>query len=159
MANCSSIALFCVLALAAQTGSAHADPEADKAAITARLRDWAAAFNARDGGRVCDLFAPDLVASTPELLDQGRAAVCGRLRAVLTRPGVQLHYDDPDIKEIMMAGDLAVVRLVWTLRTRRNGAEQVSTESGMDIFRRQPDGRWSIGRFIAFSIPSNKNRR
>ena len=70
-------------------GQAEADDEADKAAIAARLKDFAAAFNARDAAGAC--------------------SIC--------------------------AGPTA----------------RVTKEPGLDVFRRQPDGRWAISRFLAFS--------
>jgi len=56
------------------------------------------------------------------------------------------------IKEILVAGDLAVVRLTWTLTVQRKDVvgEIVADEPGMDIFRRQPDGSWKISRYIAY---------
>ena len=56
------------------------------------------------------------------------------------------------IKEILVAGDLAVVRLTWTLKVQRKGyaRRHTSDEPGMDIFRRQPDGSWKISRYIAY---------
>ena len=66
-----------------------------------------------------------------------------------------LNFDNPDVHEILVAGDVAVVRLTWTLTTQVNGAKDTTTEEGMDIFRRQPDGRWSIARFIAFTTRAN----
>jgi hypothetical protein len=44
------------------------------------------------------------------------------------------------------------VRLVWTLKVKRAGAtrETVSREPGIDIFRKQPDGRWKIIRYLAY---------
>ena len=59
---------------------------------------------------------------------------------------------DLAIKEIMVSGDMAAVRLVWTLTVKRQGqaVDTVTSEPGLDIFRRQPNGRWSISRFIAF---------
>jgi ketosteroid isomerase-like protein len=62
-----------------------------------------------------------------------------------------LHYDEPTIHEILVSGDLAVVRLTWTLTAEKNGAREATAEEGMDVFRRAPDGVWSILRFIAFS--------
>jgi ketosteroid isomerase-like protein len=60
-----------------------------------------------------------------------------------------------DIKEIIVAGDLAVVRLVWTLKVTVPGtANAVETkEPGLDLFRRQPDGSWKIIRYIAYEEP------
>ena len=59
-------------------------------------------------------------------------------------PGLKLRYGEPTIH-------LAVVRLTWTLTAERNGARDTTTEEGMDVFRRAPDGVWSIARYIAFS--------
>jgi len=57
-----------------------------------------------------------------------------------------------DIKEIAVSGDLAAVRLVWTLtiRPKGGGAAIVTREPGLDIFRRQSDGSWKIARLLAF---------
>jgi ketosteroid isomerase-like protein len=101
----------------------RADADSVGAAIPERLQRWTAAFNARDAAGVFDVFAPDLVSTVPEYLDVSRDALCGKLRAVLARPGLQLHYDSPDIREIVVSRDIAVVRLFWTL-TARKGASR-----------------------------------
>jgi uncharacterized protein (TIGR02246 family) len=136
--------------------TARADSDADKAAIVQRLQRWTAAFNAKDALGTCDLFAPDLVYSIPEIVRGTRETICSNLATLQGRSDIKLHYDNPDIHEILVAGDVAVVRLTWTLTTEVNGARDTTTEEGMDIFRRQPDGRWSIARFIAFTTRANK---
>ncbi|HEX5325726.1 MAG TPA: nuclear transport factor 2 family protein [Acetobacteraceae bacterium] len=115
------------------------------------------AFNARDAAGTCDLFASNLISTVPGALDAGRDAVCSRLAALLARHDVELHYD-LDIHEIIVSGDIAVVRLVWTLTSRRGSHRDTSKEAGMDIFDRQPDGTWSIIRFIAFTIDADRSR-
>ena len=147
--------MFCrglavVLAVASTPGTSLADAAADQAAILQRFQDWTAAFNARDPDGACDLFAPDLRYAVPEIVDGTRETMCGHLAAVLARPDLRLRYDGPAVHEIIVTGDLAVVRLTWTLTTESNTGTDTTTEEGMDIFRRQPDGRWSIARFIAF---------
>jgi uncharacterized protein (TIGR02246 family) len=150
------LAMVIVLAAVGAAAPAHADVDSDTAAITNRLQRWTEAFNARDAAGVCDVFAPDLISIVPEALDGNRDALCGRLSAVLAKPGLQLHYDSPDVREIIVSGDIAIVRLFWTLTARKGGESSVSTEAGMDVFKRQPDGRWSIARFISFSVTPNK---
>lgn len=140
--------LLVALGLAAP---AAADPAADEAAIRQRLADWTAAFNARDAAGACDLFAPDLRYAVPEQVDGVQATMCGNLARALGRDDLRLRYDPPAIHEIILAGDLAIVRLTWTLTATANGESEATTEAGMDVFRRQPDGRWSIARFIAFT--------
>ena len=103
------------------------------------------------------MFAPDLVATVPEGLDSSRDALCARLNDLLANSELQLHYDNPDIREIIVSGDIAAVRLFWTLTARKGSEQDVTTEAGMDIFKRQPDGRWSIARFLSFTTRPNKN--
>jgi uncharacterized protein (TIGR02246 family) len=151
------IMMLCLLAVEAMATSSRADPDSDRAAITERLQRWTTAFNTHDAAGICDLFASDLVSTVPGDLDGSRDALCTRLAALQAKPGLQLHYDNPDIREIIVSGDIAVVRLFWTLTTK-NGAEQDMTrEAGMDVFKRQPDGKWSIARFLSFSLRPNKN--
>ena len=130
--------------------AAHADEDTDKMAITDRLQQWTRAFNARDGVGVCDIFASDLVSTVPGALNAGRTAVCERLAALLAEPSLRLRYR-LDIEEIIVSGDIAVVRLSWTLTSEKDGKAKDDLETGMDLFRRQADGRWSIIRFVAFS--------
>ncbi|MFM0740878.1 nuclear transport factor 2 family protein [Paraburkholderia xenovorans] len=150
------LAMVIVFTAVGASTSARADGDSDTAAITNRLQRWTQAFNARDAAGVCDVFSPDLISTVPEALDGSRDALCGRLSAVLAKPELQLHYDSPDIREIIVSGDIAIVRLFWTLTAQKAGESSVSTEAGMDIFKRQRDGKWSIARFISFSATPNK---
>ncbi len=141
---------ICLIILGTRS-PAQADPGADKAAIIARLEHWASAFNQRDVAGVCDLFSRNLISTVPGALAAGHDTVCSRLTRLLEEPGQSLRYR-PDIKEIIVSGNLAMVRLFWTLTTVKDGRSEQSLEAGMDLFERQADGRWSIIRFVAFSI-------
>ncbi|MFO1084120.1 MAG: nuclear transport factor 2 family protein [Reyranellaceae bacterium] len=151
--RCLATVVLVTLALVA--AAAHADPAADELAIRQRLQRWTADFNAKNLTGVCDLFAPDLLYSIPEVTNGTHEMMCTNLTKMLGRSDIQLRYAMPDIHEIIVSGDLAVVRLTWTLTTQAGGAKDTTTEEGMDIFRRQPDGRWSIARFIAFTTRPN----
>lgn len=150
-----SAVLVAIILIAATLAPAHADDAADGAAITQRLQRWTAAFNARDAAGVCDLFAPDLLYSIPEMVRGTQQTMCGNLARLLGKTDVQVSYKNPDIHEIIVSGDVAVVRLTWTLTAEVNGTKDTTTEEGIDIFRRQPDGRWSIARFVAFTTRAN----
>jgi len=148
---------FVALILAVATvATAHADEAADKAAIMERLHRWTADFNANDPVGVCDLFAPDLIYSIPEVARGTRETLCANLAAILAKSDIKLRYTNPDVHEIVVAGDVAVVRLTWTLTTEAAGGKDTTTEEGMDMFRRQADGRWSIARFVAYTTRANK---
>jgi ketosteroid isomerase-like protein len=148
--------LFTVAAIVATTTAPRADSAADEAAIRQRLERWTAAFNARDVAGSCDLFARDLVYSIQDVINGTYETMCGNLGRMLARSDIRLHYAVPAIHEVVVSGDIAVVRLTWTLTVERNGATDTTTEEGMDLFRRQPDGRWSIARYIGFTTRPNK---
>lgn len=139
--------LLVALLLAASATLAVAS---DDAPIRARLQAWAEAFNARNAEAACDLFAEDVIATVRGAPDSGKAEICDRLRHALAKPDQTMAYT-PDIAEVLVAGDLAVVRLTWTLTIVRNGKVSVSQERGMDVLRREPGGVWRIFRFIAFA--------
>jgi uncharacterized protein (TIGR02246 family) len=145
----------CLLFLPLVTAAA-ADETADKAAISRRLTDFSAAFAARDASKACDLFAADLIATTPLAPDVSKDMLCRNFERLFAKPGLQLHYDAPEIREIIVSGDLAIVRVIWTLRARAGSEVDTTQEGAIDIFRRDGDGRWSIMRMNAFSFRPNK---
>lgn len=126
------------------------DAEAE-AAVRSALAAWNASFNAGDAERICDLFAADLRYDYSGIPERGYDDMCGQLRRVLSDTSNSFAYA-LDIKEVLVEGDTAVVRLVWTLTMRPVGGDAAVTsrETGMDFFRKQPDGTWRISRFIAY---------
>jgi ketosteroid isomerase-like protein len=125
---------------------------ADDAAVEVKsaLTQWMADFNAGKTGRVCDLFAADIRADYRGFPTRDHQAVCDLLTKSLTDVTRDFRYA-LDIKEILMFGDVAVVRLVWTLTIKEQGGREIkSVEPGMDIFKRQADGSWKIVRYMAY---------
>jgi ketosteroid isomerase-like protein len=125
---------------------ALADPAAD---IRAALTQWTDDFNAGRADKVCGPFAPDLRANVRGVAERDYGALCDLLQSSLKDRSKHYTYA-LDIKEIRVWGEVAVVRLVWTLTVSQNGIGTVSVEPGMDIFARQPDGAWKITRFMAY---------
>ncbi len=140
------------LALAAPAAAQGDSPA--QAAIRAALTQWMADFNAGRADKVCALFAPDLIAVYRGQPDRGYDALCDLLKRSLNDRSKTYTYDLA-IKEILVEGDLAVVRLTWTLtvKAKEPPSEVTSSEPGMDIFRRQADGGWKIFRYIAYEAP------
>ncbi|HSR77608.1 MAG TPA: nuclear transport factor 2 family protein [Xanthobacteraceae bacterium] len=139
-------------ALAGSLAAAQTDDQA-QADIRAALMKWTADFNARNLGEVCDLFAPDLRYDYQGFPERGFDDICKLLRQSLADSRKRYSYAPPAITDILVSGDLAVVRLTWTLTVKGDAmAQDVTTqEPGIDIFRKQPDGRWQIIRFIAYT--------
>ena len=137
----------CGLVLAA---GAVAQPAGEaEAAIRAALAKWTADFNARDESKICDLFAPDLRYDFRGLPERDYEALCTLLRRALADTSRTFTYS-LDVKEVIVSGDLAVVRLVWTSKLTANGKTVETREPGLDVFRMQPDGSWKIARYIAY---------
>jgi uncharacterized protein (TIGR02246 family) len=140
-----------LLTLAFASPAATQSDSAAQAEIRAALTQWMADFNAGNADKVCGLFAPDLIAQYRGQPERGYDGICDLLKRSLSDRTKTYSYTLA-LKEVLVAGDLAVVRLTWTLKVKRNDAsgEITSDEPGMDIFRRQPDGSWKISRYIAY---------
>ena len=131
--------------------SAQANGEAE-AAIRAALARWAGDFNARDASHICDLFAPDLRYDYRGFPERDYGALCSLLKRSLGDQTRKFDYS-ADIKEVIVSGKLAVVRLVWRLRLTADGKTVETKEPGLDVFRKQPDGSWKIARYVAYEEP------
>ena len=127
-----------------------------KTEITERLMKWPQDFNSKDIQGVCGLFASDLIATYPGVTNKGYHEMCHQLTAALNDPEKIMRYEEPEIEQILIEGDLAIVRLVWTLNIafKHKPDTQQITEIGLDVFRRQSDGSWKIA--ISYAYPKTK---
>ena len=139
----SSLAIV-LLALLLLPGGAHADDADD---IRARLHQWAEDFNAGRIEPVCDLFSKELISTVRGQGDRDYATRCDILTKSLADPARTYHYE-ADIHEVIVSGDLAVVRLTWTLFVTPMNVTAV--EPGIDVFRKEADGRWRIVRYLSY---------
>jgi len=119
---------------------------ADEAEIRRRLEDWTAAFNARDARVACELFSRSLISEVQGQGETNYETRCALITKALTDRERSFRYG-LEIKEIIVEGGLAVVRLTWTLTV--SPGNSVSIEPGLDIFRKESDGAWRIIRYIA----------
>jgi uncharacterized protein (TIGR02246 family) len=118
--------------------------------IRSALESWRAAFNDRDEHRVCDIFAPDLVANYQGAPERDYASLCELLQTAVQDPVTNYHYV-LNVNEILVYGETAIVRLVWTLEIEKDGApKETVEETAVDIFRHQADGSWKISRYLAY---------
>jgi uncharacterized protein (TIGR02246 family) len=145
--------LLAVLCLALGSPATAQGDSPAQAAIRSALTQWMAAFNAGDAEKSCALFAHDLIAQVRGQPERSYTDLCNLLTRSLNDRSKTYSYT-VDIKEILVAGDLAAVRLTWTLKVRQRdtGTETTSVEPGLDIFRRQADGSWKISRFMSYEV-------
>jgi steroid delta-isomerase len=147
------VAAIISIALGGLLPGAAAEPrEAPEATIRAVLQKWTADFNAGNAEEVCNLFSPELRYDFRGQSERNYKDICSLLHHSL-EDGTKKYAYTLQIKEILVWGELAVVRLVWTLRMwsiNPPGSFAESIEPGMDIFRRQADGSWKIIRYLAY---------
>jgi steroid delta-isomerase len=125
-------------------------PDAAQNEIRSALEKWRSAFNDRDERQVCDLFAPDLIANYQGQPERNYTSLCQLLQTSLVDSERTYHYS-LNINEVLVYGDLAVVRLIWTLEIEKDGAsKEIIAEPAVDIFRHQADGSWKISRYLAY---------
>jgi len=137
-----------IAALAIMPAAAQPSAEAE---IRAAFAQWTDDFNARRADKTCDLFAKDLVAQYRGAPERGYARQCELLTTALTDPKRRFH-NALAIREILVLGDIAIARVVWTQTIRENdsGKETRTVEPGLDVFRKEPDGKWRIIRYLAY---------
>jgi ketosteroid isomerase-like protein len=94
--------------------------------IEKTLTGWMADFNAGKTERICDLFAADVRADFRGHPTRDHKAVCDLLTKSLSDETRDYRYV-LDIKEILVFGDAAVVRLVWTLTIKEKDGSDIKS--------------------------------
>lgn len=146
-----------LLLFAAPAGRVLADSAEE--AIHATLSRWTRDFNAGKAEAVCNLFSPDLRYDFRGYPERGYDDICNLLHRSLRDPSRTYKYA-LEIKDILVSGDLAVVRLTWTLTvTLPNGQVVTTVEPGMDVLRKDARGDWKIIRYIAYEQPQRPLRQ
>jgi steroid delta-isomerase len=133
-----AIYLIVVAWLTAFAAPATAQHTSGDAEVRAALKQWMADFNAGRADKVCDIFAPALRADVDGFPERTFDVQCKVLQTVLADPEHSLSYA-LDIKEILADGDMAAVRLVWTLTVEEKGQrrDQGDARAGPRHFRPQ----------------------
>ena len=144
---------FALLALITVAPLRAAAEDSAEAAIRSALGQWTQDFNAGNAEKACTLFAQDLRYDFRGYPERDYRDICDRMQRSLGDKSKTYSYD-LDVREIIVSGDIAVVRLIWRLTvTLPSGQQVVSVETGMDVFRKEPDGAWKIIRYIAYEAP------
>jgi steroid delta-isomerase len=145
-----------IVLLASSFPAVAVDGKDGATVIRAELDAWTQAYNARQADKICGIFSEDLRYKFGEVPDRGYSDVCPALHRLLGDRTHRSHYT-LDLREILVYGDVAVVRLIWTLDESKEGSSDTvrSLEPGMDIFQRQKDGSWKIIRYLAYTSPTS----
>jgi ketosteroid isomerase-like protein len=125
---------------------------ADKDDFAKLYDDWTAAFNERDGNRICDIFAKKVVADFAGIPSKTYPTICASLKSMLQEPDRRYHYRY-EFRNIYRSGNLAAIRLTWFFTTIENGRKSLQIEQGLDVLERNKAGKWEIVNWISYNEP------
>lgn len=123
----------------------------DSAVIRASIERGARGFERGDPDSILAHYSEDVVLSYPGIPDQDYADLVKAYGELRNRPITVTARTVPTFDEILIAGDLAVVRVRWTTtisEATRDGSPAWSSTRylrDLQIWRREPSGQW---RFI-----------
>lgn len=109
------------------------------------------AFNERKPDSILVHYAPDILVSYPNVPDTDYAGFAQAFAGLPNRPPGVVSTR-PDIHEIIVSGDLAMVRVSWITTTRQTDPVKEVTRRARDmqIWQRQTDGSWKFTRGLWF---------
>jgi len=131
-------------------GSAHAAPAdsnfSAEQQIRAALAQWVEAANRGDYKTAFSVWAPDLIGWSPDGSDDSYAREQKFAMQPMQPPKTTYALT---VNEVIVDGSLAVVRDTWTQTTRSDaGTDKRETFRSFEVWRRQPDASWKVGRWI-----------
>lgn len=126
-----------------------ADAAADAAAIRAKIVKGAEAAMRGDAAGIMAHYAKDILLSYPGIPDQDYATLW-KGYAEPRPPGTTMRTE-PEFDEILLSGDLAVVRVNWTTTLTFTDPPRQTTRQARDIqVWRKRDGEWLFVRGMHF---------
>jgi steroid delta-isomerase len=138
------------------TDSGGSGQASDEARIRRRLAEWVRQTRAGARLEAAEIWAPDLVGWYPGQPDDTYAREMESARK--PRPGnVPSSIPAVTVEEVIVSGDLAVVRDVWRITRVVAGDTLYQIIKGIEVWRRQPDRAWRIARWV--SAPEKPTRQ
>lgn len=112
--------------------------------IRAALADWVQAANRGDWKAAARVWAPDLIGWYPGQPDDTYAKEMES--AARPRTGRPRTRYEVDVAEVMVSGNLAVVRDIWRFTTTQpdTADSAVSVVRSYEVWKRQNNGEWKI---------------
>lgn len=121
-------------------------------AIRAELAAWVEAANRSDWKAASRVWAPDLIGWYPGQPDDTYAKEMEN--AARPRPGRPPIRYEVNVVEVLVSGDLAVVRDVWRFTTKPGQPDSsVSVVRSYEVWKRQKNHEWKIARWISAPEP------
>ena len=131
-----------------------AEPGGDEASLRAAIEAGARACEAGRPDDVMARYAPDILLSYPGIPDQDHSALLEGYRRLCAGSGGgegSVETTSASFDEILVSGDLAVLRLTWSTHLRGMADGSVRRLRDMQVWRRTERG-WLFFRGIHFPL-------
>jgi ketosteroid isomerase-like protein len=145
-----SLVIAIVMAGCASGQNRKCDEEALREAIVRS----AAAFNAGDADAIIAPYARDVVLSYPGIPDMTYEMLKQSYIEMVDRPSGVTVSTVPTIEEVLVSGDLGIIRVMWTTTTTVADPPRVETRKLKDlqVWRREPNGTWTFARGMHYRM-------
>lgn len=148
-----------VLAGCANTSQHPESSQRDQELLRQHVAESAEAVNRRDLKAMMATVSPDLILTYPGIADMGYVALEKAYTEMLALPAGTSVTTVPTIEEMIVSGDLAVVRIIWITTTASGPADRnVRRMRDMQVWRRNDRGEWKFTRGMHFREPAAPQR-
>jgi steroid delta-isomerase len=128
----------------------------DQELLRQYVAESAAAVNRRDLKAMMATVSPDLILTYPGIADMGYEALENGYAEMIALPAGTSVTTAPTIEEIIVSGDLAVIRVTWTTTTVSGPSDRkVRRMRDMQVWRRNDQGEWKFTRGMHFREPAH----
>jgi ketosteroid isomerase-like protein len=142
-------------AVVAQPADAAA-PRTAQDSIRASILRGAQGFERGDPALILDHYDPSIVLSYPGEPDMDIATLRRAYEGLRDRPRTVVARTVPTFDEILVSGDLAIVRVRWATTIADTAAGRTTSRrlKDMQVWRRRADGKWLFVRGMHYPEPA-----
>ena len=135
--------------------AAAPDSGRDVAEIREAIVRGARAFEEGDPETILSRYARDIILSYPGIPDSDYETLAKGYAELRKRPATVKATTVPTFDEILVSGDIAIVRVRWTTTIADAAAGRSATRrlKDLQVWRREPDGRWMFIRGMHYREP------
>lgn len=120
------------------------------------FEDWTAAFNRKDLSKSCALFSKSVTADYQGARPKTYSSICEGFGKIFADGHRRYRYRFK-LHHVYRSGDLAVARITWYLSIyEHNRRISVTRDEGLDVFQRNPLGKWEIVYYLAYERGGRK---
>jgi ketosteroid isomerase-like protein len=124
--------------------------DADRQMFRKVFTEWTVAFNKKDLPTSCALFSKHVTANYRGAPPKNYSVLCDDFKKVFADKDKSYKYSF-ELHDIHRSGNLATVRITWHFTVSKgNKVISATTDQGLDVLEKQPDGRWQIVNYLGY---------